>query len=124
MKKLILPLLLICTGIIAYVTGYVYVHKSNSATIIKKRTYIMNMDNMQTIQDEECFDDTIEKSEPLFILYPMYGEIWIYDSEGNFYDYTDIQLYDLTREEQIIVLNHTKVYTLDELYSFLESLTS
>lgn len=84
----------------------------------------MNMDNMQTIQDEECFDDTIEKSEPLFILYPMYGEIWIYDSEGNFYDYTDIQLYDLTREEQIIVLNHTKVYTLDELYSFLESITS
>lgn len=124
MKKLILPLLLICTGIIAYVTGYVYVHKGNSTPIIKKRTYVMNMDNMQAVQEEECFEEIIEKTEELFILYPMYGEIWIYDSKGNFYDYTDIQLCDLTREEQIIVLNHTKVYTSDELYSFLESITS
>lgn len=123
MKKLILPLLLICTGIIAYVAGYVYVHKSNSTPIIKKRTYVMDMD-MQVVQEEECFEEIIEKAERLFILYPMYGEIWIYDSKGNFYDYTDIQLCDLTREEQIIVLNHTKTYTSDELYSFLESITS
>ena len=84
----------------------------------------MNMDNMQTVQEEECLENINEKAEALFILYPMYGEIWIYDSKGNFYDYTDIQLCDLTREEQIIVLNHTKVYTSDELYSFLESITS
>ena len=128
MKKLILPLLLICTGIIAYVTGYLYIHKSNSATIIKKRTYIMNTNVTPSIpkeeSDENNFEDNFEESEQLFILYPMYGEIWIFDSEGNFYDYTDIMLCDLTREEQIDVLNCSKVYTADELYNFLESVTS
>ena len=85
----------------------------------------MDMDmDMQVVQEEECFEEIIEKTERLFILYPMYGEIWIYDSKGNFYDYTDIQLCDLTREEQLNVLNRNKIYTLDELYSFLESITS
>lgn len=119
-KKIILPVLLICTGIVAYVTGYVYVHMSNSEPLIKKRTYVMNMDIEQPLQEE--FET--KTTEELFILYPMYGEIWIYDSDGNFYDYTDVMLSDLNREEQLMVLKHNKVYTLDELYSFLESLTS
>lgn len=119
MKKIILPILLIFTGAVSYVAGYVYFNINNETPIIKEREYVMNNEAAIPTQ-EECFEET----ETMYMLYPMYGEIWIYESDGSFYDYTGIMLYDLSREEQIDVLNGRKVFNRDELYNFLEAFTS
>ena len=119
MKKIILPILLILTGLISYVAGYVYIHNNNDNRIIKKRDYVMNSES--TIPSAKKYS---EQSEEMYILYPMYGEVWIYKSDGTFYDYTGIMLCNLPREEQIMILNRSRIFTMDELYSFLESYTS
>lgn len=118
MKKIILPILLFFTGTASYVTGYVYIHMTNELPIIVERDYVMSETITQT--KEECF----EENEQLYMLYPMYGEVWIYESDGSFYDYTEIMLYDLPQNIQTEILNRRYVVNLEQLFEFLNTYTS
>lgn len=118
MKKIILPILLFFTGTASYVTGYVYIHMTNKTPIIVEREYVMS--ETITCTSDEC----LEENENLYMLYPMYGEVWIYKSDGSFYDYTGIMLYDLPKELQMAILNRKEILTFEELFKFLNAYTS
>ena len=67
-------------------------------------------------------DTTLQEEE--YILYPMYGELLIFYSDGNFYDHTGIYLSDLKKEEQIEILQNKQRFKIAELYSYLGDLSS
>ncbi len=99
-------------------TGYVYIHMTNKNPIIVERDYVMSETITRTAEEY------IDENETLYMLYPMYGEVWIYKSDGSFYDYTGIMLYNLPKEVQIAILNRKEVLTFEELFKFLNAYTS
>lgn len=113
MKKIIIICTLIITAMISYCIGYCFFSFDNPDINLKERVYVMPETTDVALIDE-----------PQYILYPLYGEILIYQSDGSFYDYTGIFLCDLSKEEQINILKRDKMYTLRELYNYLNSLTS
>lgn len=113
MKKLIIFCTLIITAMISYCIGYCFFSFENPDINLKGRVYVMP-------EKEEV----VLTKEPQYILYPFYGEILIYQSDGSFYDYTGIYLCDLSKDEQINILKRDRLYTLRELYNYLNSLTS
>lgn len=119
MKKIIVIVLLILTSIICYVTGYIWATDDIQPPNVKERAYVMNESTIPT-KDTEI----VAAEELTYILYPLYGEILIYQSDGSFFDYTGIWLCNLSKEDQIEILNRKRVFTREELYNYLESLTS
>ena len=119
MKKIIVIMLLILTSIICYVAGYIWATDDITSPNVKEREYIMH----ETTTPTKDVDVTA-KEDLTYILYPLYGEILIYQSDGNFYDYTGIWLCNLSTEDQIEILNRKRVFTREELYTYLEALTS
>ena len=119
MKKIIVITLLIITSVTCYVVGYVWATRDITPSNVKERDYIMQETTAPTKEAE------VDANEDLtYILYPLYGEILIFQSDGDFYDYTGIWLCNLSQEDQIEILNRKRVFTKDELYTYLESLTS
>ena len=115
MKKLILFCALIITGIGCYTIGYCLFSFDNSSIKFKEKNYVLS-----TVASLE----TTASYEEEYILYPMYGEVLIFRSDGSFYDYTGIFLNDLTKEEQIKLLQIKDRFTLVDLYRYLESLSA
>lgn len=114
MKKIIIPTLIVIIAVVGYVTGYVWATNDIKPPNIKERVYHMQETTTPVVANEEL----------TYILYPLYGEILIYQSDGSFYDYTGIWLCNLSQEDQIEILNRKRVFTREELYNYLESLTS
>ncbi len=103
-------------------TGYVYIHMTNENPIIVERDYVMS--ETITAAQEKTAEEKLIEDEPMYILYPMYGEVWIYRSDGAFYDYTGIMLYDLPKDLQIAILNRRQLLNDEELLEFINSYTS
>lgn len=119
MKKIIIPGLIIIFATICYVIGYIWATDDITPPNVKERVYFMQEATTPT-KDM----DVVAKEELTYILYPLYGEVLIYQSDGSFYDYTGIWLCNLSKEDQIEILNRKRVFTREELYNYLESLTS
>lgn len=119
MKKIIITGLIIIFATICYVIGYVWATRDIKPPTVKDRVYRMQEATTST-NDVEA----IAKEELTYILYPLYGEVLIYQSDGSFYDYTGIWLCNLSQGNQIEILNRKRVFTREELYNYLESLTS
>lgn len=119
MKKIIIPGLIIIFATICYVIGYIWATSDIKPPNVKERVYFMQEATTST-KDMEV----VVKEELTYILYPLYGEILIYQSDGSFYDSTGIWLCNLSKEDQIEILNRKRVFTKEELYNYLESLTS
>lgn len=115
MKKIILFCALIITGIVCYTLGYCLFSFDNSSIKFKEKNYVMSSN--PTIETTKVYEEE-------YILYPMYGEVLIFRSDGSFYDYTGIFLNDLTKEEQIKLLQIKDRFTLVDLYRYLESLSA
>ena len=115
MKKIILFGALIITAITCYVVGYVMFSFDNPTLNLKEKTYVMPTDFSSE-------DTTLQEEE--YILYPMYGELLIFYSDGKFYDHTGVFLNELSKEEQIEVLQNKQSFKIAELYSYLGDLSS
>lgn len=102
--------LIIIFATICYVVGYVWATSDIKPPNAKGRVYYMQETTV------------IQKEEMSYILYPLYGEILIYQSDGSFYDTTGIWLCELTKENQIEILNRKRIFTKNELDVYLESL--
>ena len=102
--------LIIIFATICYVVGYVWATSDIKPPNVKGRVYYMQETTV------------IQKEEMSYILYPLYGEILIYQSDGSFYDTTGIWLCELTKENQIEILNRKRIFTKNELDVYLESL--
>ena len=112
MKKIIIPGLIIVFATICYVIGYVWATNDIKPQNVKERVYFMQETTTKTDDVE-----VVAKEELTYILYPLYGEVLIYQSDGNFYDYTGIWLCNLSQEDQIEILNRKRVFTREELYN-------
>lgn len=118
MKKLIILCALVVTAIIAYVIGYCFFSFDSPKLNLNERDYIMPEIPETKTNEVEAFNE-----ETKYLLYPFYGEIIIYRSDGSFYDYTGIFLSDLNKDDQIEILRRDKVFTIRELYEYLEIIT-
>lgn len=107
MKKLIILCALVVTGIISYTLGYYIFSFDISEMNLYDRKYIMP-DIPETIEEE-------------YILYPYYGEIMIYNLDGEIYDNTGVYLNDLSKEEQITLLRCDRTYTINEINSYIKA---
>ena len=77
MKKIIIPGLIIIFATICYVIGYVWATSDINTPNVKERVYFMQEATTPT-KDVEA----VAKEELTYILYPLYGEVLIYQSEG------------------------------------------
>lgn len=102
--------LVIIFAVTCYVVGYVWATSDIKPPNVKGRVYYMQETTV------------IQKEEMSYILYPLYGEILIYQSDGSFYDTTGIWLCELSKEDQIEILNRKRVFSKEDLFNYLESL--
>lgn len=111
MKKLIITASFFLSIIICYVMGYIWATKGVTPQKVKERAY--KMESTIPVINEEL----------TYILYPMYGEVLIYQSDGSFYDSTGLWLCELSRQDRIEILNRKRVFTKEELDNYLEYLS-
>ena len=115
MKKIILFCALIITAIVCYALGYCFFSFDNSSINYQEKNYVMS--SQPPIESTEIYEEE-------YILYPMYGEVLIFRCDGSFYDDTGVFLEDLTKEEQIRLLQNNERFTLVDLYRYLEALSA
>lgn len=115
MKKIIIFCALIITAIVCYTLGYCFFSFDNPSINLKEQNYILQKDS--TIE-------STNNCEERYFLYPVYGEILIFNYDGSFFNRTGIYLNELSREKQIELLQNNESFNLTDLYNYLDEFST